>query len=35
MKTVYLKDFMSSVIAELESNGQYGTAMYAAAYCGL
>ena len=26
MKTVYLKDFMSSVIAELESNGQYGTA---------
>lgn len=26
MKTVYLSNFMSSVIAELEKNGQYGTA---------
>ena len=26
MKTVYLNKFMSSVVTELEMNGQYGTA---------
>ena len=35
MKTVYLKDFMSSVITELEVTGSTAPPMYAAAYCGL